>query len=201
MKSWELFFPMPFLLTVSISFPPQQWLTFSCNLPSSNLMPPPRKMAILMGGLLCVEIASTSSTWQLCWGTGALGLPRSSPGPTILQGRFWLCRIQLALIASGGSVCSCIKEVCKAQCWLCFSMLKTSSHQTYIGRLVSDSCAAWAAFDFSKFSIELAHSVWPNNLIKLGIQHLLPWWSSMLMGWRQSRPSDKDLGRPCDLSN
>ena len=157
----------------------------------------PRKMAILMGHLLCVEMESTSSTWQLRWGTRALGLPRSSPGPTILQNRFWLCHIQLALIASGGSVCSHIEEVCKAQCWLCFSMLKTSSHQTYIGRLVSGSCAASAAFKFSIFSIELAHSVWPNNLIKLGFQHLLPWWSPwqglMLMGWRQSRPSDKDL--------
>ena len=112
-------------------------------------------------------MANISSTQQWHWETRALGLPRSLRGPTILQSKFWLCHIQLALIVNG-CLCSCIKEVCKAQCRLCFTMLKNSSHQSCAGRLVRGSYAAWAASAFSVFSIELAHSIWYNNHIKPG---------------------------------
>ena len=164
----------------------------------------PRKMATLMGGLLCVEKASTSSTWQLCWGHEPWVCLGVRLGPRFLRAGCGCVVSSWPWLPGRWSLCGWIEEVCKVQSWLCFSMLETSSHQTYAGRLVSGSCAAWAAFDFI-FSIELASSVWPNNLSKLGIQHLLPWWSLrqglILRGWWQSRPSDEDLGRPCNLSN
>ena len=162
----------------------------------------PRKMATLMGGLLCVEKASTSSTWQLCWGHEPWVCLGVRLGPRFLRAGCGCVVSSWPWLPGGWSLCGWIEEVCKVQSWLCFSMLETSSHQTYAGRLVSGSCAAWAAFGFL-YSV-LSWLPQSDPIISVN------WGSSTYFrggacgrAWYLGADGrvDEDLGRPCNLCN